>query len=247
MIPRFAAISDVGRVWEICSHPEVRKWTALSADVPFDAGRWFKGNAKVVLMDGGCALLNWLGAGTYGIHLKFLPGSRGKNAICESSKGLALLFLGSDVESILATIPSDNPAVRWFAGIFGFRPRFIRFDAWERGDLSYYRLDIEDWILSGAFGETGRLFRQNLSNLGLAPKGEIDPIWDSYLGALIGSCLHHQADKGVRIYNKWAREVGKQTLTITSHSPLEIDAKTFTISLSPEELLCINLKEMEHA
>lgn len=251
MIPRFAAEADADLITSICSHPEVRKWTAQDGAPDFDVKRWLHPNNMVVLVEGGCFLSNWLGDQTFGVHTNFLPQARGRNAIVSGTMALMLGFLASNAESFLTMVPENNRSAAWFTKVMGFRPTFTQQGRWKQGGkdwkVTHYRLDIDDWILQGHLIAAGRAFHKQLEGLNLQPAHADDWVHDCYVGTACAMIAHGKVGKAVKIYNRWALSAGYSPMKILSQNPLRLDLRDFDICVGTAGDAKFELKEKDYA
>ncbi len=249
MIPRFATLSDTAEVNRICSHPEVRAWTASDGSPPFDAEKWLRRDCIVVLAGGTCFLANPVGSQTYQVHTNILQEARGKTALVNAGLSLMLAFLGTDAETFVTCVASNNLRAAWFTRAMGFRPTFVQPARWlHRGkmwDLTHYSLGVDEWILQGQLAPVGKMFHSELEGMGHKSHGE-DHAHDCYVGAAVALISAGKPNKAAKIYNRWARAAGYVPLEIVSSDPLLIDVRDFLIRVEAGQIK-LEVKEKEHA
>lgn len=249
MNPRFATYDDADLIQSICSDPEVRRWVDPFGKVPFDVSRWLTPTNMVVLVDHGCFLSNWLGDTTFGVHTNILPEGRGKRALVSARAALTLAFLRSNAESFLTSVPENNRAAAWFTRAMGFQFSYSQPKRWVardgNWDIDHFRLDIDTWILQGHVVSLGQAFHLELEAVGHTSHAP-DFVHDCYVGALCGMVAVGKWEKGLKIYNRWARSAGFVPLVVTSKNPLTLDARDFLVSVVDGKMN-LTMKESEHA
>jgi hypothetical protein len=232
MNPRLAVIEDSDVINSICSHPEVRRWTAQDDSPPFNVAPWFSGENFPIVCDGGVFLFQWVGDGIYSVHVNFLPEARGKRAFMAGNLTLLKVFTTMKVETLVFAIPQGNRMADGYARGMGCRPTFKQWNRWLKDgrlqDINYYRLDIDDWIGLGLLKSIGEAFREEMAQLGLNTHPK-DTVYDSYIGAACSMLAGGQQIKALKLYNRWARLAGYKTWKFISQVPLEIDAEEFLL------------------
>lgn len=249
MTARFATMTDREEVIAICTHPEVRKWTACDGAPAFDADRWLK-NGMVVLLEGACFLANPIAERMYACHTHVLPGFRGSKALQAAGEALHLAFTCSDAETFMTMVPENNPPAAWLARTMGFRQVFEQPDKWRQGGktwaLRHYRLDIDDWIVrNAALQAIGEDFHRRLAALDIDTHAA-DPLHDRYVGAAATMIANDRIGKAIDVYSRWSRIAGYAALGVVSRDPPVIDAHDFLIHVDGNQMRVTN-KEAEHA
>lgn len=233
---RVARKTDKALIEGIVTHPAV--WPHVSEDTTpfFDASPYLDHPNLALIVEGGCFLLRWHGFGRVEAHTNFLPTMRGRGALEQAREAMAYTFLATACHFLVTRVPQNNPAADWFTRAMGFRLRFERPDAWlkdgRKNAVRYYELDVDDWIMQGRCVAAGRDFHEKLQQRLPAHRshGE-DHAHDCYVGALAQMIRAGSAEKGVFIYNRWARLAGYQEISIVSTDPLKIDIRDAILTI----------------
>jgi hypothetical protein len=233
---RQATIDDKGVVEQIVNHPEVWKHVAPDGAKPFDATHALASPHIVLLAEGGCFIFQYHSPGTYEVHTNFLPTARGKHAYEQAREAAAIMFLGSPCMEILTRVPEDNPAADVLTRKMHFRKWFTRQDSWRKGGKSYaqnyYRLGLDEWISDGFAHADGCFFHQRLHQIvANVEHHEDDYMHDCYVGAIFNMLLAGQPQKGVEVYNRWARFAGYQPIRLLSQAPIRVDIQACILRL----------------
>lgn len=206
---RVAVPADKSLVEQICSHPEVRRWTAHDGAPAFNADKYLQPPNICVIVEGGCFLGVSHGAARYEAHTNFVPTGRGRNVLAGVAQAMHHMFVNTDCETILTRVPVNNPAADWVTRRAGFRYLFTRPAYWPkdgvRHDMKQYEMTVEDWVRSGTCSATGRDFHARLPE---GPDHPEDPTHDAYVGALVTMIGAGNVHKGVHLYNRYALFAG---------------------------------------
>lgn len=220
----------------LVNDPDVRPWVAPGAEplnLGFAVGDW----RNVVLVNAVPATMGILAhaqePGIYEIHTQAKPGSRGAPLVGFVHEVLHWLFTRTDALELQTKVPEGNKGALGLVRAIHGRKRFDRPDAWLAPSgvavgVGYYSLQWWDWLgTSPLIAARGEWFHDKLHNL-MALKGIIadhpdDPAHDRAVGATVDMILAGQLDKGVSLYNRWARFAGYPGVTILSHAPVVLD------------------------
>jgi hypothetical protein len=176
-----------------------------------------------------------VGSGIYEVHTNFLETYRGRHAIACSRNAYRWMFTHTDCMSIVTRIPADNRPAGMAAGVVGFKHRFTRKGIWPLGeekfvDLKFYALDYETWLDAAADDliASGQAFHAALDverqRLGMTEHGHADEdCHDLRAGACLEMIYGGQLEKGIILYNRWARFAGYGQIALIARSPLVID------------------------
>lgn len=148
------------------------------------------------------------------------------------------MFTRTDCMSIVTRIPAFNRPAAMAARSVGFVPRFERKAAWPTkdggsADLRFYELTYADWhagardalVLSGVAFH--RRLESEMERHGSPEKPHPDEeCHDHYVGVCAEMVYGGQPEKGVVLYNRWARWSGYGQIALIARTPLVIDIGT---------------------
>lgn len=234
MTARLASTDDNALLASIVMHPDVRKSSGCTA---FDPSNYTNHPTNfAVVVDGGCFEAMALERGSYAVHTNFLPDARGAHALRQSRDALRLAFTRTDAESLYTKVQANNPQAATFAVLMGFKRTY------ECGGATFYRLDIDDWVLNDPTNmQAGAEFHDWL---GEGVTHEQDAVHDAYVGAACLMVRAIQFEKAERIYGRWARHAGYQPFAFISADPVRLDIGSHVLRLDGTEF---NIEEKEHA
>lgn len=222
---------------EVCNHPEVHPW--LGHEGVIDVGPvLLNADNYALVTEGGGFILMWHEAGIYEVHSQFLPDVRGK-AIEAMRQGFDYMFTRTDAHTIYSQIPDNNPAAQAMAKHARFRPLFRREDT-PRGPTQYVGLTIDEWAQGNEALETdGEWFHSEIEKAVKAVNPDLqdhphDPSHDRAVGAAVRMVKRGQVQKGMALYNRWARLAGQTPATVHSTAPVVID-----VSEPSAGLICV--------
>jgi hypothetical protein len=162
--------------------------------------------------DGGGWVADRLDANRYEVHTLFLPKS--PNVRENAQIAFRYLFCNVDALEVVTKVPDDLPHALKLALDVGFTVKFKRDNAWHRDThsvgMTYLSLTVDEWAInSQAMQDLGHEFHEEL---GEHQTHDEDPIHDRYVGLGVACALAGQPEKGVWLYNKWARFAGYQEM-----------------------------------
>lgn len=225
---RLATMADRQRIEEICNDPLIRVWTACDGAPPCDAEKYLVPPSYTLMDERGCFLGLNIGPGSYVFHTNLLPTCRGfDSAPKAAAEALRVAFLQTDTQELLTMVPGNMPHVKMMARLMGFKHQFDRQALWPangvKHDMGFYRLSLDEWILSGACQATGEAFHERLHHELNLPGHAQNKAHDAYVGAVAEMILVGNVSKAVETYNRWARFAMYKTIRVISESPLLID------------------------
>lgn len=196
-------------------------------------------DARNVLLvcDGGAILCHWHEPGVYEIHVNFLASSRGRHAAEAALAACRWMFTRTDCMTLLTRVPSFNRGARALCVAIGGTLEFERKGIWPAKigettanfDISFWSLSYEAWIRrTKSLAEVGRAFHARLDEE-FARHGKLhashpdEECHDRYAGACVEMIHGGQPEKGVALYNRWARFAGYGSIGLASKSPLLVD------------------------
>lgn len=162
--------------------------------------------------DTGGWLVDRLEMGRYEVHTLFLPGSKGVRE--KAAIALRHMFCATDALELVTKVPNDLPHALKLSYDVGFKFAFTRDKVWPRASgavgMTYLRMTIDDWTQANEqLQELGHEFHEKL---GEHQTHEEDAIHDRYVGLGVACAMAGQPEKGVWLYNRWARFAGYQEM-----------------------------------
>lgn len=235
---------DALAVNAILNHPGVFPFISVPGIENIDAAAIIADEHNIALMaNGGCFILIFHEPGVYEIHTNFLPEARGRNAIRAAEGSVQWMFLNTDCMSIVTQVPEANRAARWLCAKSGFELEFERKAVWPTSDglsdLSYWALRYDGWIKrSLRMMETGKFFLEKLDEefvrLQLDIRSSLEDCYCLHVGALFAMALCKQFEKGIALYNRWARFSGYGRASLISRAPILIDLSGVIVQLTDD-------------
>lgn len=216
------------------NEPEILEQIAAPGAASLDLTPLLADARNVLLMaQGGGIFFNWHEAGLYEVHTNFLPEYRGKHAFQASLAAYRWMFTRTDCMALLTRVPATNRGARMFCGAVGATREFDRKAIWptKHGlvDVSFWALRYDDWVRkTPSLSEIGREFHARLDaefarHRALRGEHPDDEWHDRHVGACVEMIYGGQPEKGVVLYNRWARFAGYGMIGIAAHNPLLID------------------------
>jgi hypothetical protein len=173
--------------------------------------------------------------GRYEVHTNFLKAYRGRNVIRASLNAYRWMFTRTDCMTLLTKVPSFNKAAEWFCKHVGATKEFTRANAWPDPanpcDVSYWSMSYDSWVRNNTdVLETGRKFHARLdeefARHGKTDNHPEDEAHDRYVGACVEMIYGGQPEKGIILYNRWARFTNYSQIDLLTRDPLVIDIGT---------------------
>lgn len=229
---------------DIVNDPSVRPWIVPgSSTEPLDLAPLVGDWRNVVLHNGtkhAAILAHWQEPGIYEIHTQALPQARGAPLVDFVHAVLHWLYTRTEALELQTKVPEGNKAALGLVRSIHGRKRFERPDGWlDAHDVpmpcSYWSLSWWDWLgTSPLIAARGEWFHDKLENLKAlhgspAPVHAPDLAHNRAVGATVDMILAGQLDKGVALYNRWARFAGYAPLVLLSHAPTVIDIHEATL------------------
>lgn len=248
--PRFQRDYTAERLNAVVNRPDVFPFIAMAGQVPpLDFSPITNDLNHVALMtdDGGIVAL-CAEPGIYEIHTQFTSELRGAAAIKLVRDMVSELFLSYPCVELLTKIPVTNPAALGLVRAIGGRYQYSRTGAWpaldgDLVDVDYYALRWDDWLWTEwamkSNQAAGQEFHEALTRqkaelgLGDEPHPE-DLAHDVVVGATSTMISRGQLDKGVVMYNRWARFAGYAPIALISRSPTVININDCWLELCGE-------------
>jgi hypothetical protein len=255
--PRVWRAYDARHLNEVVNHPSVLPWVTMEWAPPkfpidgsgelneleLDLAPLVADLRNVVLcVEGGALFFHWQEPGLYEVHIQFIEGPARAMAVGTVRAGLHWMFTRTDAMELVTKVPVCNRGASAIVRSIRGELLFERERAWatpegEPCGVMYYGLRCETWIwrTHNELVAKGQWFHARLdeerARLGTraAPHGD-DPAHDRAVGATVDMILGGQLDKGLVLYNRWARLAGYQPITIESLVPC-------VLVLGPERVL----------
>lgn len=237
MLP-FKRDYNATRINRVCNDPSVFSEISLPGQGPMDLSPIINDLRNIVLVcDEGGIIAHWREPGIYEIHTQFTEKYRGVSAVRTTREMISWLFLNSPAMELQTQIPAVNQAAHGLVKAISGRLEFEREGVWQLPDgsscrMDYYTLRWSDWLYSawamGGLAARGEWFHERLDAAKRAflcpPDGHPpDAAHDVNVGATIEMIFAGQCDKGLTLYNRWARLAGFAEVRAISAQPLIID------------------------
>ena len=237
MLP-FRRDFNAKRLNRVCNDPSVFPDISLPGQGPMDLTALVNDLRNIALMcDEGGIFAIWREPGVYEIHTQFTEKYRGIGAVKTVREMVSWLFLQSPAMELQTQVPACNQGAHALVKAISGRLEFERDGVWQQADgtlcrMDYYTLRYADWLYSawamGPLAAKGEWFHQKLEQAFTAflRPPEVhghDPAHDVNLGATIEMIFAGEVEKGLTLYNRWARFAGYAEARIISSKPLIID------------------------
>ena len=217
--------------------------------------------ANVLLMtDGGAMLFMRDEPGIYEVHSSFLKNCRGRHAVEAARNAAHWMFTGTDCMSIQTRVPKFNRQASMAVTAVGFSFLFERHGVWPvrpidgntqpLADVRFYELTYARWLQNAKADriEAGRWFHSHLE-IEMARHGVTEPqhpdedCHDHYVGACVEMIRAEQPEKGIVLYNRWARLAGYQQVALVARSPLVIDIGTAVLVVEKGDFKVVKCRQ----
>lgn len=233
---------DATRLNKIINTPEIFKWVKLPNQDHIDTTKILQNlNNFALMMNEGGSLFIQQEPGIYEVHNNYLPTIRGSICLGLIKNALKYMFIHTDCMKVLSKIPVNNEAAKGMARLLHAQLMFTRKNAWpisetEAIDIEYYELTYQDWLDSHNkldAMESGKWFHERVESLSAnTVQHDECNTHDMYVGVAVEMILAGNVDKGVILYNQWARFAGYQPIEIVQHHPLVINIGNALLEIS---------------
>lgn len=232
------------RLNRVCNDPSVFPEISIPGQGPMDLTPMVADLRNIALMcDEGGIMAIWREPGIYEIHTQFTAKYRGVSAVRTTREMVSWLFLNSPAMELQTQVPAINQAALSLVKAISGRLEFERDAAWALPEgqvcrIDYYTLRWADWLYSawamGPLATRGEWFHAKLDDAKRAflspPESHPqDAAHDVNLGATIELIFNGEIEKGLTLYNRWARFAGYAEARIVSAKPLIIDQQNALI------------------
>lgn len=226
---------DVAAFNAIANDPSILPHIVVEGSV--DLAAYFECEDNLGFMGDGCAFLaHCLEPAVYEVHSMALPHARGANVMAAAKQAITHMFIATPARELLTRVVVDNRRAAGLAMHVGFTPEFARLGAWAGKDVSFMALRYPEWIKRQDWlrGE-GQWFHDALGD---HKTHDEDPAHDLHVGSCVAMVKAGNADKGVILYNRWARFAGYETVEIIDRDPLTIDIRSHVVTFDNGEMTC---------
>jgi hypothetical protein len=229
---------DATEANRILNDPSVFPLISLPGQDKIDATAFIADPRNVVIMaDGG--VIAFMpdpepGSGIYEVHTNFLEQRRGAHAIKASVEAYRWMFTHTNCMMLQTRVPAFNKAAEAFCQMVGAWLWFERKAAWPTADgpvdLKFFAMSIHDWmrrwpaqLIGSGIAFHARL-EQEYERHGFVHDPHPDEeAHDLAVGACVEMIYGGEAEKGIILYNRWARFAGYGQINLISRNPLVID------------------------
>jgi hypothetical protein len=174
------------------------------------------------------------GSGIYEVHINFTEDHRGKHAAWVVQEALRWIFTKTSCAIVQTQVPVFNRPAEVLAKSVGGRLWFERKKVWPTVegavDIRVYIMTIYDWLATKPkpVMETGRLFHVKLEEEYerhdfVHQSHPDDEAHDLAVGAAVEMIRGGEPEKGIVLYNRWARVAGYQQINLISKNPVLLD------------------------
>lgn len=248
---------DAADINPILNDPEILPSITVPGIDHLDAAPLLADPRNVLLMaEGGGVLFCQLEPGVYEVHTNFQKAFRGRHAVRASLEAYRWMFTHTDCMVLHTRVPAFNKAAARFCKIVGATKEFERKAAWPTNDglvdLLFWSLRYDDWVRqTPALKSSGQEFHRKLDEERLS-RG-VDPALlahpdedchDIHVGACVEMIYAGQPDKGIVLYNRWARFSGYGQIALISHAPVLIDIGDALVQVGDHSFKMIKAKDM---
>jgi len=171
--------------------------------------------------------------GVYEIHT-FAPPKFGVRPLFMGVCGE--MFLKTEAVEIFTRTPACHDRAITGLEKLGLRRLFERPDCWATQDgrcgLITWSLPALEWMTSTGVPEAGHLFHEQMNQQGVDPQHEDWDVHDRVVGAALTMIRNGFFDKGMTLYNRWARVAGYMPLRV---EPL-VNVGNAVISISDDKV-----------
>jgi hypothetical protein len=209
---------------------------------------------NVLLMaEGGGIIFAWHEPGIYEVHTNFLKSHRGRNAVRASLAAYRWMFTHTDCMMLLTRVPAFNKAAHSFCLMVGAVRNFDREKIWPTDDglvdVAYWSLHFDTWVhQTDPLVESGHAFHvkceQEYARLGkVFPGHPEDEFHDRMAGACCEMIYGGQPDKGIILYNRYARFAGYPGVSLIARDPLVIDTGDAVLQVMDHDFKAIIIRD----
>jgi hypothetical protein len=219
----------------VLNDPDVYPFITGIVDGPIDAAPLVENVDNYLLAaEGGALLFCQQEPGVYLLYNNWLKTHQGDAALLETLAAYRWMFANTDCVVIQSKIPGCNPQAIELAKLSGMLLDFERRGFWQTRtglfDMSFFVLRYDEWARQqgAALADVGAKFYEHLAQEFVRHGRILERAGDNELfNARVGACMEmiegEQPDKGVVLYNIWARLAEAAQIILVSKSPFIID------------------------
>jgi hypothetical protein len=189
-------------------------------------------NNVLLIADGGAILFVWQEPGIYEARVGFIDGSDAGHVL-SLAKACDYMFLQTDAMQLLFMVPNVNLALERLCSEVGATYEFFRNQLWPTKDgvynINFWAFRYDDWLRkSSRMLERGYEFAVRLAQekIRLGQDEEMPRLETCLyraLGQLSAMIEGGQGEKGIILYNRFARFAGFPFVALVARNPLMID------------------------
>lgn len=241
--PLLERVSDAQRFNEIAHHPKVFPLVrGNAAAIDLSAVVAHPANVALLSEHGGFIFVR-LFRHSYEVHTLFEPHTPHGYAARAAKDAALWMMTHTDCLEILTKVPRVNFAAKGLAVQTWFTEEYTAGQWPVQGrtyQVDHYALRYENWVLKEPRVATaGDRFHVELRALGIPQEHEDNYVHDCFVGMALLCARAGQAEKGVALYNRWAKYYGAKPVEILNSDPLMVDIGSCKIQVLPEEIrLC---------
>lgn len=233
--PEIRRSFDASEINSIINDPDVFEFVTVPGLERIDATELVADPRNVLIMaEGGGILFLWQEPGIYEVHTNFLKAHRGLHALGVSLAAYRWMFTHTDCMTLLTRVPAFNKAADRFCALVGATKEFERKAVWPSKDgsvdMAFWSLRYDDWLKQTPdLIVSGRAFHDHLdaefARHGVERKNAHadEDCHDLNAGAAAEMIYGGQPEKGVILYNRWARFAGYGLIALIARTPLVLD------------------------
>jgi Protein of unknown function (DUF2824) len=195
------------------------------------------------------------GSGIYEVHTNFLEDYRGEHAIQASLEAYRWMFTHTNCMMLQTRVPAFNKAAEVFCRAVGAWKWFERHEVWptKHGnvDLTFFAMTIHDWMRKNPLPliQSGMDFHARLEEEYARYNFVHEPHPQEYSHDLaVGACAEMiyggEPEKGIILYNRWARVAGYGQINLISRKPLVIDIGEAKLHVTGDSFKVIECRPM---
>jgi hypothetical protein len=215
-------------------------------------------NNILLMAEGGGMIFHCQEPGIYEVHTAFLKPDReklsqqGPHIRNVSLAAYRWMFTHSDALTLLTRIPAHNRAAIVFSPLVGWVTEFELKAVWpkldgEMVDVTFAAIRYDDWLhKTPDVASSGRWFHQRSEEeLRRHGREELRHDDDDHHDLRAGACAEMifggQVEKGIILYNRWARFAGYGMISLIARAPLVLEIDGALIQCADETFRIIKL------
>lgn len=225
-------VGEAEKLHELLSDEKIRPFALIGHEGTVDLSGFLLDLRNIAILcedpsgaPQGALLFHWQEPGVYEVHTMAREAARGRPYMAAVSEAIWTIFLCSDCMELYTRVPEGNLAalglVRWVRG----RREFSSLGS------EFYALRWSDWLWGtgrSALIGRGKWFHERLEAQFAEQKREHAAHEDSLdhdamVGATVELILNGIVQKGLILYNRWAKLAGYATCAVVVQNPLVLN------------------------